>query len=132
MYTRAYVNGTYRVPPIDILLCVPQKLDALEREEEERMASGVYEEEEEDFSEDEEIKEMAAKIREKKLLVVQEHRLKKGTKVRETLSPPSVPPFVMSSGKVCLCLLPVSVRAFSPFHAARVFSDGTVPRSGLF
>lgn len=58
-----------------------QKLDALEREEEERIAAGTYISDDEDVSEDEEIKDLAAQIREKKLLVVQAHRLTKGTKV---------------------------------------------------
>jgi hypothetical protein len=58
-----------------------QKLDALEREEEEKVAAGEYESDDEEYSEDEEIKELAAQIREKKQLLVQEHRMKKAGRV---------------------------------------------------
>lgn len=63
------------------MLVCPQKLDALEREEEEKIAAGEYESDDEDYSEDEEIKELASQIREKKQLLVQEHRMKKAGRV---------------------------------------------------
>ena len=67
---------------------IEAKLLALEREEDELEAKGFYESEEEmEDSGDEEIRELASKIKDKKKMIVTEHRMRKNTHKNKPLLP---------------------------------------------
>jgi hypothetical protein len=67
---------------------IEEKLLALEREEDELEAKGFYQSEEEmEDSDEEEIKNLASKIKEKKKVIITEHRLRKNTHKNKPLIP---------------------------------------------